>query len=194
MLQPEHGGYLAVRDLDGEGAPDVGAGWTVHLMDAGWCVLERENIVVAAWKANELAGRGLFAVFGPQDFLENLASANTEVMPGREAWARRSEANIRAWLRYWPVWRVDGFERDDEGNPVAISGGVRRLLQDGDRLPDPTVDAFPWDLDEHGDLVSQASAVIRVTGIVRPAMANTIRSEADNFDLQQVMEDEPERG
>lgn len=192
MIDVSHA-YLAVQAVDAEGAPDVGGSWTTTAQDAGWYTLTDGTIVIAAWRANSLSGQGLWAVYGPQAFLEALALSRDDVMPAREAWARRGESAILAWLRYWPTWRVDGYERDLEGNAVAISGVTRRLIPEGARLPDPTVHPLPWNLDAGGALTTQALAVIRVTAIHRPAMLHTMRSEVDGFDLREVMEDEPER-
>lgn len=188
-------GFLAVRPVTAEGVPVVGGGWEVRPQAGRWFTLRRGRDLAAAWRASSVGGDALFALFGPKSWLDTVAEGRNDVMPAREAWQRRSEAPIRAWLRYWPTWRASGLYRDNEGGVVAFSNEVRDLVPEGVQIPDPEATPLPWLLDASGAVVGTvAEAEVQVTAIVRPAMNRTIRSMRDGFDLAVVLESEPARG
>lgn len=185
--------FLAVQDLVNDedhnivGAPLLGEDWIITPATSGWFFLQRGAQRVACWRANSLGSTGLFAIFGEKFFLDNLAEGRTNVMPAREAWDRRAEAPVRQFLRFWPTWNCAGFERVS-GSPQAFSG-VRTLTPPGVQIPDPTVTALPWALDETGAIVPQAQAVIRVDSILSPALHRTIAG----LKLNEVLENEDPR-
>lgn len=198
--------YLAVRSVvsgqssDPEAAgydPEAGApvlpdGWTATPQAGQWFTLTRssDGLTIAAWKASSVASEALFALFGPQAFLDAVAATEPRMAPARELWANRADPTVRAYLRYWPVWRCTGFEHDAEGNPVAITDAVRRLVPSGVRIPDPQSDPLPWLLRANGTLTGfQSEASIRVDSITRPALNATLAG----FSLHTTAEDEPER-
>lgn len=183
-------GYLCVRDIDADGLPVVGVNWNVHAC-GGWSVVHRNDggVLLAAWRANAIATRALYALFGPQDVLEAIAATEPACMPAREAWARRAEPAVRAWLRRWPAWRFDGAIRVS-GAMVSVSGASRRLIFEGQQVPDPTVTPFPWRFAADGSIVAtEAAAVVRVDSIARPAMVATLAG----YLLHDVAENQPPR-
>lgn len=183
--------FLCVRDLDEDGCPVLPASWECTTQDAGWYTLTRpDGLTVAAWKASAVASRALFALFGPRAVLDAIAAVEPLCMPAREAWARRAEANVRSFLRYWPIWRIDGQVRDGDGVAQPVSNTVVRLVPSGVQLPDPTTTALPWLLRANGTLTAvQAEAAVRVTVLHRPALDQTLAG----FSLHEGLEDEPER-
>ena len=221
--------YLAVRDVDDgsdrgdlvdrpawhAGAPWLPESWWGERTQrvGVWWVFRRPSTgeQVAIARANALGGRGLYAVVGPLDWLESLASGNDEIMPAREAWRRRAEddappgeASPRQICRAWRWYRVDCTERatqsdvdlglaDAVGDPIQRDGVRRRLLTEGHLLPDPTTEALPWDLDADGQLTTQAQAVIRVRAIHRPVLAPDVPGVVGKG-LHVMLESEPDRG
>lgn len=183
--------YLCVRDIDVDGAPIVGQQWIVRAEASGWFSLRRvddERLLLAAWHANAAGGRALFALFGPQSVLEQIAASEPACMPAREAWTRRAEPAVRAFLRRWPIWRFDGFARVGEvigGAPQAVSGAVRRLIFEGQQIPDPTTTPFPWRFAPDGTIAAtDAAAVYRVDAITRPALSMTLAGYALHDELE----------
>lgn len=195
MIDLRHA-YLCARDLDERGCPVLPEAWTCTEQDAGWYTLtrQRDGLTIAAWKANTrgiaATERRLFALFGPIEFLASIAAADPSCMPAREAWARRGEANVRAALRNWRTWRIDGHVRDAEGVAQPVTGAVVQLVPDGARIPDPSTTPLPWLLRADGSVTAvQAEAAVRVAVIHRPAMVHTLAG----YSLHAVCEDEPER-
>lgn len=183
--------YLCVRALDEEGCPVVGEGWTCEPQDGGWYVLRhRSGHVIAAWKANTVSTRALFALFGERQVLDAIADAEPLCMPAKEAWDRRSEANVRTFLRRWRHWRLDGHVRDHEGVAQPVVGAVVQLVPEGSAIPDPTTTPLPWLLRADGTVTTQqAQASVRVAALHQPALDRTIAG----FVLHQQLEDEPAR-
>lgn len=176
------------------GAPVVPKTWEVTRQADGWWTLrtggDGGGDELAVWRASVVGSEALWAVWGPRARLDAIAAGEPRMMPGREAWARRSEAGVRAWLRYWPVWRCNVTERDGEGGYVSSTGVVRRLVPDGVQLPDPTVKPFPWLLRADGsETLVISEAVIRVDGLQRPAMSGTLAGRG----LHVVTEAQPDR-
>lgn len=183
--------YLCVRDIDGAGGP-VLTGWTATPQDAGWYTLTRaeDSTLLAAWRANTSGARALWALFGPADILEQLAATEAACMPAREAWRRRTEPAVRAWLRRWRHWRIDGQVRIDADTTRAVVAGTVALIPEGAQLPDPTTDALPWLLRADGSVTTiAAEAQVRVTAIHRPALGHTLAG----LGLHTRLEDEPDR-
>lgn len=182
---------LVVRALHADGGPEAPETWNrAPQGDTGWHVLTApDGHRVVAYRANTYGTRGLFAVLGAPPVLAGVEAAADLAMPAREAWRRRAEAGVLLYLRSWPAWRCQGFERDSEGDPVAFDG-VRRLLDEGGRLPDYTIDGLPWNLAADGSLTTQALARYRVTSIDRPALDTTLAGLGCNV----LVEDEPDPG
>jgi len=137
--------YLYVGDVDTD--PDspgylgrvVPVDWHSEYQDARWyAIFHPSGDRLAAWRANAVGAEGLFAIWGPQSRLDTIAAGETRCMPGREAWARKGEASVRAFLRYWPEWRFDGFVRDSEGSPVAATrpAVLIRVVDSGIGIPE----------------------------------------------------------
>lgn len=166
---------LVVRSLHIDGGPNVPIDWArAPQGESGWYVIATPaGDRMVCYRANTDGSRGLFACLGPSSVLATIEAAAALAMPAREAWRRRAEAGVLLYLRSWPTFRCQGFERDIDGNPTAFDG-VRRLIEDGGRLPDYTVDALPWDLAADGSLTTQALARYRVTSIDRPALEITL--------------------
>lgn len=197
--------FLAVRPIDPTedvespryGAPLVSESWGVTRHADGWWTLrtggQGAGDELAVWRANAVGGEALWAVWGPRDRLDAIAATEPRMMPGREAWARRDEAGVRAWLRYWPVWRGTYTERlpDDQGGGyVTRAGVVRRLVSEGVQLPDPTILPYPWLLRADGSVTLVVSeAVIRVDGLTLPSMSGTLAG----YGLHEVTEAQPDR-
>lgn len=184
--------YVIVRDLDADGCPVLPSTWHCTEQDAGWHTLERDSdgLTIAAWRASAVGARGLFALFAPEALLAAIATTEPACMPAREAWARRAEPTIRAYLRYWPIWRIDGHVRDSDGVAEPVTSAVVRLVPEGVAIPDPSVTALPWLLRADGTVTAvQAEAAVRVATIHRPALDRTLAG----FDLHAGLEDEPER-
>jgi len=184
--------FLAVRDVDANGGPVVLGAWQSTPQDAGWYTLTRESdgLTVAAWRANSAGTRGLFALFGPRAELDALAAVEPACLPAREAWARRAEPAVRAWLRRWRHWRIDGQVRDGAGVAQPVTAQTVQIVPEGVAIPDPSTPPLPWLLRSDGSVTTLvAEAQVRVTVIYRPALANTLAG----FDLHTVAEDEPER-
>lgn len=177
---------LVVRDLDpGTGAPVCPPTWLcVPVAPLWWrlwpggdslpsdpsCLVHRANV-------DPGGTRGLFAVLGPPAVLSTIEAAADLALPAREAWRRRAEPGVLLYLRSWPTFRCQGVERatDENGDPIVVPfDGVRRLLDEGGRLPDYTVEPLPWDLAADGSLTTQALARYRVTGVDRPALETTL--------------------
>lgn len=191
MLDLSHA-YLCVRDLDDEGCPVLPNDWTCTVQDNDWLSLIRQSDkkTIAAWKANEAGQRGLFALFGDKEFLDAIAQNEPMCMPAREAWRRRAEASIRAYLRYWPTWRFDGHIRDGS-DIVAVSNHVMRIVPKGVRIPDPAITSLPWLLKSDGSIAeTQSEAAIRVSAIHRPSLDATLAG----FNLHEKLENEPDLG
>lgn len=182
---------LVVRTLHADGGPDAPVDWErAPQGSTGWHVLtDPDGHRVACYRANTDGVRGLFACLGPPAALATIEAAADLAMPAREAWRRRAEAGVLLYLRSWPTFRCTGFERDIDGNPVAFDG-VRRLIDDGGRLPDYTVDALPWNLAANGSLTTQALARYRVTSIDRPALGTTLMG----LGCDQLFDDEEDPG
>jgi hypothetical protein len=156
---------LMIHEVEPDGTPTVPDGWTAQRCGSYWSRVEHPSgRVVKAWLENQVGSTGLWAVVGDAADLADLDAIAEQSLPAREAWRRRAEPAILSYLRYWRTLRVDGFERDADGDPVAITDAVRQLVPRGERLPDPTSTPLPWDLDAAGQLTTQANAVIRVTG------------------------------
>ena len=169
--------YLCVRDYAapdpelGGGGPALD-GWTSTPQAGGWYTLRSADdpALLAAWRANTSGPRVLWALFGPADVLAALATVEPACMPAREAWRRRDEPAVWAWLRRWPTWRVDGTR---DGEPVV---GERAVLHaEGGQL---AAKVPPW-----------AAADLAVTSLLRPALLVTLAGLA----LDQTLEDEPDR-
>lgn len=188
--------YLCVRDLDAEGCPVLPDTWSCTVEDAGWFTVTRtsDGLRILAWRASQVGSRALFALFGPRSILDAVAAVEPACMPAAEAWARRTEPAIRAWLRYWPVWRIDGHVRDADGVAQPVSTAVVRLVPSGVQIPDPSVTPLPWLLDASGAVVAtQAAAVVRVAAIYRPAMDQSMRDQLAGWELAATCEGEPAR-
>lgn len=190
-MTPDHA-YLCVRDLDpATGGPVLPDGSTCIVQDAGWFTLTRGSITIAAWRANAVGSRGLFALFAPRAVLDAIADAEPLCMPAREAWERRTESSVRAALRRWRHWRIDGHVRDPvTGDARAVTDAVVRLVPEGAAIPDPTTTPLPWLLRADGTVTSVAGeAAVRVTALHRPALDRTLAGYA----LHERAEDEPVR-
>jgi hypothetical protein len=188
--------YLCVRALDVDGLPVLPGAWSAErLGDTDWyeCRSGNGQTLVEAYQANVVGAEALFALFGPLATLDAFAASESRCMPAREAWNRRAEASVRAWLRYWRCWRFDGYVRENDtlsGAQVAVSGVVRTLTRVGQRVPDPTVTAYPWLFAPNGTIVAQASqALYRIDTLVRPALLETI----GGYELHAKCEAEPAR-
>jgi len=182
--------YLAVLPENVNGP--VLDGWTTHAQSGGWYTLTRDvdRVVLAAWRANTSGAEGLYALFGPLDVLEALAAIELRCMPAREAWRRRTEPAVRAWLRRWRHWRIDGQVRDVEGVAQDVTAARAELIPEGAQLPDPTTDALPWLIRADGTVTTVlAEAQVRVTAIHRPALAGTLAG----MGLDTRLENEPDR-
>lgn len=189
-MTPDHA-YLCVRDLDGDGCPVLPDGWTCTEQDAGWYTLTRgDGLTIAAWRANAVATRALFVLFGPRAFLDAIAASEAACMPAREAWERRGEAATRTFLRRWRHWRIDGHVRDAEGVAQPVTNQVVELVPEGGAIPDPTTTPLPWLLRLDGTVTAVlAQAAVRVTALHRPAMDRTLAGYA----LHVTAEDEAPR-
>ncbi len=201
--------YLAALDRAdtavGPLRPKLPVGWSSIGGGDGWCSFDHEThgrIVTMhaatpdAATQSLIGASDLWLVWGLREVLDSIADANPRLAPLREVWRdahlssdsplrRRS----RAILRWLPVWRGDFTTRDQNGDPVRALG-VLRLTDGTVQLPSPAVDPFPWNLDERGNVVALASAVVRVHGLVRPAIDRSIPGLPA---LHQIAEDEPER-
>lgn len=175
-----------------------------------WWVWRRASTgeIVAATRINVVGARALYAVAGPIEWLTEVATGRPDVMPAREAWRRRAEdtapdgyASPRQIVRACRAWRCDVTERATQsdvdaglaaavGDPVQRDGVVRVLSVEGVLLPDPTVDALPWDLDADGNVVPLADAARRVRALHRPALGVPGLCGAG---LWRALEDEPDR-
>lgn len=216
VMLPSHL-YVAVRDMDSSGIPAragaprlPAAWWDDQAQRVGpwwaWRIPSgpHQGEIVCAARVNALGGRALYAIAGPLGWLEGQAAGTDAVMPGREAWRRRSETGPRQIVRAWRWWRGDYTERATQadvdsgratsvGDPVQRDGAVRRLLSVGHMLPDPTSEAMPWDLDADGELTTMGAAVIRVRALTRPCLPPNVPTIA-GVDLHTILEQEPDRG
>lgn len=206
--------YLAIRDLDPEtdpeaanfGAPSLPQGWTIQRVETApvlaWNITGPSGETLIALRGNVYAGRGIFALRGPESFLGGLNAS--EVAPAREVWRKAQEGPgmSRNVVRAWPWARVDVTERAtqadvDNGDAAQVDdlimrdGVVRKLFaSDGGLLPNPALDPFPWDLTSEGVLTTPQLAVIRVRAYLRPAYPLwTIAGYQDG----ETFENEPDR-
>lgn len=172
---------LVVHDFDAEtGAPSVPATWTVgRIGDRPWYALTHPSgRTVLAWRENEHgpSGLALWAILGEAEDLAELDSRVETSMPAREMWRRRTQPAARSRLRWWRTLRCSGQERID-GSPTPFTDEVRTLVPRGVQLPDPALNALPWNLAADGSLTTPANAVIRVesfSGADTLAMAITL--------------------
>lgn len=183
-------GLLMLRSLDADGGPVVPATWTVQPEDGGWYTVRRDSdgITLAAHRENtDTAGTlGLFVVMGPRAVLDAIAAASSYAATLQAVWdARATSATALAVLRRLRTWRFDGFERDEAGNPVAITGGVRTVIFEGQALPDPNVTPLPWLIRADGTITTLAAqAQYRIDAIIRPALACTMAGYHDDIDAE----------
>lgn len=198
--------YLFVRDLSGSNnCPSLPSDWRITEQDNKWCTIKTSEIAIpvpsgsspltrsfdlASWRANtDQAGtRGLFLILCDEPrFLDYVAELGSVIgAPIRNIWqARNTNSTALAVLRRWPTWRIDGFIRDGDGNPVAVSNyRIRLMNSEGYTLPNPNTTPLPWNLDSNGQIVPQAQAVVRVTNIHGMALDVTIAGFQDADDAE----------
>lgn len=184
--------YLAVCDVDAETGGPALDGWTTHAEAGGWYTLQHASLGwLLVWRGNTHGIRGLFAVVGPEAVLVAFAAEEPSTrMPAREAWRRKTESAVRAWLRRWRVWRIDGQVRDAEGAIQDVTGVRVDLIPEGAQIPDPTVDALPWMFRADGTVTAvQAEAQVRVTVVRQPALLIGLAG----MGFEALVEDEPDR-
>jgi hypothetical protein len=182
-------GLLMVRAIATDGVhrwPLVGLEWTVQPQSGGWVELVHESGTrLASYIANTNAAgdRGLFLVLGPRAVLDEIAAAMDLAAPLSVAWnaAQAGPGTARDVMRRWRDWRFDGRRRLPDGTVETFTNRAYRLMvAEGSSLPDPSVNALPWNLDRNGGITTVGLAVYRVEAIVRPALLVTMAAPFDD--------------
>ena len=182
---------LAIRQIAANGGPDLPIGWTSVAASGRWYTVRTpggDALDVNRVNTNVAVTRGLFAICGSRTVLDSLAASSDLISPLTTAWsaALSGPGLARDVMRRWRWYNIDGFVRDPEGDPLAVSGQDARLIGEGDTLPDPAVTSLPWNLDANGGITTQAAAVVRVTTINRPAFGRTILGFEDDVDAYET--------
>lgn len=182
-------GFLMVQPIatsdDGARWPMLPEGWSAEPQSGGWVELVRGSDRLASYVGNTNAAgdRGLFLVLGPRTVLSELAGSMEMAAPVRKVWeqAVAGPGTARDVIRRWRDWRFDGRRRLADGTVVTFVGEAYRLMADeGYSLPDPAVKALPWNLDRNGQITTQAAAVFRVEGNLRPTLLASMAAPYDD--------------
>lgn len=187
--------YILVRATGSiQYTPQVPETWEVNYQDNKWCTIHTAPILIdgetksynlACYRANANSTntQGMFALFADEIKILDWIKDRDSVLcaPAIDVWqARSTNPTALAALRRWPVYRINGFVRDGNGDAIAVENEVVRLMKsDGFTLPNPNTAPLPWNLDDNGQSTTQALAKVRVTAIHSPALDVSIAGFQD---------------
>lgn len=179
-------GLLIVRNLDdSDGGPSIPESWSkIEEDNSWWSVYGADKTLYSIYKANENASgtKGLFLILSENiEKLRRIAQVSDDAFSLKQAWSAIGSNNrALSILRRWPVYRVSGMERGEDGSVFSFTAKTKRLIHNmSDTLPNPRNTPLPWNLNERASIVTAANAKIRIESILYPSIDVTMAGYDD---------------